>query len=312
MRKIVAYLLMTGSLLVSCKHDSKFSGNPILPDFHADPSAHVFDGTLWLYPSHDIAGTKYWWKMFDWHAFSSNDLVHWKDHGVIFSLKETTWAKRYAWAPDAMQRNGKYYFYFCASDIPGNDNSCANCIGIAVSDRPEGPFKDALGKPLVKSSPTEKPAMDPCIFIDDDQQAYLYYGQIDLRVLKLKEDMVTIDGEIKHVDIKNFGEGIWIHKYKGKYYLSYPMFENNKASRLAYSMGDSPYGPFQFKGVIIDNHSRNIHHSIVQYKGQWYLFYHVQGPSAYERRVCAEFLEYNDDGTIKPIKMTKTGIRLKQ
>jgi arabinoxylan arabinofuranohydrolase len=270
----------------------------ILPDFQADPSAHVFGKTVWIYPSHDIAGSK-GWDMVDWHAFSSTDLEHWTDHGIIFGVKDLTWASKYAWAPDCISRNGKYYFYFPA-DFQ---------IGVAVSKSPAGPFKDALGKPLIARNEGGTTAMDPCIFIDDDGQAYLYYGQNDLRVVKLDKDMITKKGEITNIPVKNFHEGIWMHKRNGLYYLSYPSDKGDSiANQLEYSIGKTPYGPFEYKGIILDNRSRNVHHSIVKFKDKWYLFYHVQGPSHYERRVCLEYLEYNTDGTIKPIKMTKEGV----
>lgn len=267
----------------------------ILPDFHADPSARVFGETVWIYPSHDIAGSKYW-DMLDWHCFSSTDLKTWTDHGVIFGVKDLTWANKYAWAPDCINRNGKYYFYFPA-DFQ---------VGVAISNSPAGPFKDALGKPLIAKGEGGTTAMDPNIFIDDDGQAYLYYGQGQLCVVKLKQDMITKDGEITQIPLHNFHEGIWMHKRNGLYYLSYPSDKGDKvANLLEYSIGKTPYGPFEYKGIIIDNRSRNVHHSIVEFKGKWYLFYHVQGPSPYERRVCMEPLEYNLDGTIKPITMSK-------
>jgi len=264
----------------------------ILPDFQADPSARVWNDELWIYPSHDIAGST-GWDMVDWHAFSSTDLKHWTDHGVIFGLKDLTWARKWAWAPDCLQRNGKFYFYFPADDQ----------IGVAVSDKPDGPFQDALGRPLLARDEGGTRVMDPCIFVDDDGQAYLYFGQNALRVVKLKPDMVTRDGPIIALAVKNFHEGIWVHKRNGRYYLSYPSFENGRASKMEYSIGRSPLGPFEPKGVILDNHSRNIHGSITEFRGQWYLFYHVQGPSPYERRVCLESLTYNDDGTIQPLTM---------
>lgn len=267
----------------------------ILPDFQADPSARVFGDTVWIYPSHDIAGNT-GWNMFDWHCFSSTDLKTWTDHGVIFGVKDLTWADKFAWAPDCINRNGKYYFYFPA-DFQ---------IGVAISNSPSGPFKDALGKPLLARNEGGTTAMDPCIFIDDDGQAYLYYGQNQLCVVKLKEDMITKDGEITKLQVKNFHEGIWMHKHNGLYYLSYPSAKGDKvANLLEYSIGKTPYGPFEYNGIIMDNRSRNVHHSIVEFKGKWYLFYHVQGPSPYERRVCMENLEYNSDGTIKPVTMSK-------
>ena len=267
----------------------------ILPDFHADPSARVFGNTMWIYPSHDIAGSKYW-DMLDWHCFSSTDLKNWTDHGVIFGVKDLTWADKYAWAPDCINRNGKYYFYFPA-DFQ---------IGVAVGNSPTGPFKDTLGKPSISKGEGGTTAMDPNIFIDDDDQAYLYYGQGQLCVVKLKQDMITKDGEIAKITLKNFHEGIWMHKRNGLYYLSYPSDKGDKvANLLEYSIGKTPYGPFEYKGIIMDNRSRNVHHSIVEFKGKWYLFYHVQGPSPYERRVCMEPLEYNEDGTIQPVSMSK-------
>ncbi len=267
----------------------------ILPDFQADPSARVFNGRLYIYPSHDIAGNKDW-EMFDWHVFSTDDMIHWKDHGVIFSLKDITWAKIHAWAPDCIERNGKYYFYFPADDQ----------IGVAVSDSPTGPFKDALGKPLIGRNEAGIRSIDPAVFIDDDGQAYLYFGNSSgkLGVVKLKPDMITRDGPIQVLDLHNYHEGIWVHKRNGVYYFSYPSNRGDMVANLMeYSMAKGPMGPFEYKGVILDNRSRNVHGSITEFKGKWYLFYHVAGPSAYERRVCVAPLYYNEDGTIKPIAM---------
>lgn len=243
-----------------------------------------------------MAGSKYW-DMVDWHVFSTKDMVHWKDHGVIFSLKDLTWATQYAWAPDCIERNGKYYFYFPADSQ----------IGVAVSDSPTGPFKDALGKPLIGRD--EVPGIsvfDPNIFIDDDGRAYLYFGNSHdhVAVVKLKKDMITRDGPIQVLTVKNYHEGIWVHKRKGLYYFSYPSYRGDMiANLMEYSVAKSPLGPFEYKGVILDNHSRNVHGSIVEFKGKWWLFYHVAGPSPYERRVCVALLHYANDGSIVPIKM---------
>ena len=283
-----AALLLLAPEVIAAQHQ-------ILPDFQADPSARVFNGRLYIYPSHDLAGNKDW-EMFDWHVFSTDDMVHWKDHGVIFSLKNITWATKNAWAPDCIERNGKYYFYFPADDQ----------IGVAVSDSPTGPFKDALGKPLIGRNEAGIRSIDPAVFLDDDGQAYLYFGNSSgrLGVVKLKSDMITRDGPIKVLDVHNYHEGIWVHKRNGVYYFSYPSNRGDMVANLMeYSMAKGPMGPFEYKGVILDNRSRNVHGSITEFKGQWYLFYHVAGPSAYERRVCVALLYYNEDGTIKPIQM---------
>lgn len=287
MKNVLFYLLLL------CVNG--FAQKPILPDFYADPSARVVGKTMWIYPTHDIAGSKEWNPQ-DWHCFSSTDLKTWKDHGVIFSLNDLSWANRKAYASDCIKRNGNYYFYF-AADYQ---------IGMAVSKSPSGPFKDVLGKPLIVKNETDVKSMDPCVFIDDDGQTYLYFGQNGLRVVKLNKDMISRHGEITEVPLQNFHEGIWMHKRGSLYYLSYPSEKGDKgANLLEYSVGKSPFGPFEYKGIILDNRSRNVHHSIVNFKGNWYLFYHVQGPSAFERRVCMEKLEYNIDGTIQPIEMTK-------
>jgi len=204
MKKILLLFL----LLISIGAQAQKSN---LPNFNADPSARVFGDTLWIYASHDIAGSNYW-DMVDWHCYSTTDLQHWTDHGVIFSLKDITWADKYAWAPDCVSRNGRYYFYF-----PANFQ-----IGVAISNSPAGPFKDALGKPLIAKNEGETTEMDPCVFIDDNGQAYLYYGQDTLCIVKLKKDMITTEGAIKKLHVKNFHEGVWGHKLNGMYYLSYP------------------------------------------------------------------------------------------
>lgn len=269
---------------------------PILPDFHADPSARVFDGKLFIYPSHDAPGARNWKGMVDWHVFSTEDMVTWTDHGVAFGLEDISWADTEAWAPDCIERNGKYYFYFPAGGQ----------IGVAVSDSPTGPFKDVLGHPLVKKGEAGiRYMIDPHIFIDDDGQAYLYIGGgRQLGVMKLKEDMITRDGPIQILDMPNFYEGVWVHKYNGIYYASYPTRPpGHEANAMVYSMAKSPLGPWEYKGKILDNHSHNVHGSITQFKGQWYLFYHVEGPSQWERRVCVEPLFYNEDGAIRPMNM---------
>jgi beta-xylosidase len=272
---------------------------PILPDFHADPSARVIGGKLYLYPSHDAPGARDWSRMVDWHVFSSDDLAQWTDHGIAFSLKDVTWADKEAWAPDAIGRNGKFYFYFPAGGQ----------IGVAVSDSPAGPFKDALGQPLIKKREAGiRYVIDPNVFIDDDGQAYLYFGGgRQIAVVKLKEDMVTRDGPIQVLAMPEFYEGVWIHKRNGIYYASYPTRPETRGSQanvMVYSMAKSPLGPWEYKGSILDNRSGNVHGSIVEFKGQWYLFYHVAGPSTWERRVCVEPLSYNPDGTIKPVQMS--------
>lgn len=300
MKNVVLFLAI---VISSCMVRAQ---KPILPDFHADPSIHHWDGKYWLYPSTDEPGSTSWKQMRRWNCFSSTDLVHWKDEGGIFDLAkgDISWAKDAAFAPDAMKRNGKYYFFFPA-DFQ---------IGVAVADHPQGPFHDALGKPLIaKEEVKGVKSFDPCIFIDDDNTPYLYYGGGGgVAVVKLKDNLVEKDGQVRKLPLPHYSEGIWVHKYNGLYYFTYPttIKRDGKIKQLlVYSTSPTPYGPFKYGGMFLDNDSRNSHHSIIQVKNKWYLFYHVQGPSAYERRVCVDYLHYKKDGGIKEVKMTKRGIR---
>jgi len=277
---------------------------PILPDFHADPSFHQWDGKYWLYPSKDEPGSTTWKQMKRWECFSSTNLTDWKNEGEIFGLDKIKWADEAAFAPDAMKWKGKYYFFFPAGFK----------IGVAVSDKPNGPFVDALGKPLIENREVKAVnTFDPCIFIDDDQRPYLYYGGGNgCAIMPLKANLIERAADPVQLPLKGYAEGIWVFKRKGVYYFTYPSHreKNGKITQLlVYSTAPTPYGPFTYRGSFLDNKSRNSHHSIAKVGDQWYLFYHIQGPSAYERRVCAEYLYFDKEGLIKPIEMTKEGIK---
>jgi len=291
--------------------------NPFITHMYtADPSARVFNDTLYVYPSHDD-DTATWFNMKDWHVFSTTDMLHWTDHGVAFALKDLSWAKRAAWAPDCMQRNGKYYFYYPVDQAK---------IGVAVSNTPFGPFKDPLDSPLIhidsKGVICNRDFIDPCVFIDDDGQAYLYMGQLVVNAVKLNKDMISYNGEVHLLKgTTDFFEAVWMHKYRGKYYLSYV----GTSGEIKYCMGDNPLGPFKYKGVILPKmNSGTNHHSIVEYKGQWYMFYHnadlyfkknphvkpvfgwgYAGNHPYRRSICFDKLTYNPDGTIQMVTPTK-------
>lgn len=297
--------LSTIALLLCCIFNT-YAQKPILPDYHADPSVHYWAGKFWMYPSTDEPGSTSWKQMCRWSVFSSRDLVNWQDEGEIFSLKDIAWADYAAFAPDAAYRNGKYYFVYPAEMQ----------IGVAVSGHPTGPFVDAIGKPLIKKDVLKGiHSFDPCIFIDDDEAKtpYLYYGNGGVGVVKLKDNLIEFDGELTALPIKDYAEGIWVHKHNGTYYFTYPNHykdeEGNIKQLLVYSTAPTPLGPFTYHGAFLDNKSRNSHHSIIEVDGQSYLFYHIEGPSPYERRVCAEYLEYDKNGLIKEVKMTKKGIK---
>ena len=331
LKYILAYL---GGLLVliACKpsaksvqvdeKDSCEMTNPIITiRYSADPSARVFNDTLYIYPSHDRDEAE-WWDMEDYYVYSTTDMKTFRDEGLVFEpLKQTTWAKKYCWAPDCIEKNGKYYFYFPTDQ---------DYIGVAVGNTPVGPFEDALGKPLIsRTSPgvvAPRDFIDPNVFIDDDGTAYLLVGQNALNIIRLNEDMISYEGEPVILDnivqLPYFFEGIWMHKYKGKYYLSYSIGPNieGKEPQIAYAMADSIMGPYTYKGVILGPVSSGTnHHSIVEYKGQWYLFYHTSqlalknipadSPDRkyiqWRRSMCAAPLHYNEDSTIQPITVVE-------
>ncbi len=313
MKKIISFVLFVYSIC-------GYSQNPVITHMYtADPSARVFNDTLYIYPSHDRDKAE-WWDMDDWHVFSTTDMKNYTDHGVALSLSDLTWAKKWAWAPDCVFKNGKYYFYYPTD---------AENIGVAIGDRPTGPFKDPLGKPLLsKQSPgvvNHRDFIDPCVFIDDDGKAYLFAGQIDLNAVVLNDDMISYSSDVKIIKgVDHFFEAIWVHKYNGKYYLSYSGKEESGGDKIMYAMSDNLLGPYEYKGVILEEvNSGTNHHSIVQYKGKWYLFYHnadlalknipVNSPDRkfiqWRRSVCVDYLEYNADGTIKKVIPTKKGVK---
>lgn len=295
-----------------------FAQNPFITTMYtADPSARVFNDVLYVYPSHDPDNAE-WFDMVDWHVFSTTDMENWIDHGVALDIKDVKWATKYAWAPDCIQANDKYYFYFPTDQFH---------IGVAVSDKPTGPFVDPLGKPLIsmdtKGVVCNRDFIDPGVFIDDDGQAYLYMGQLVVNAIKLNKNMISYDGEVhllKGTD--DFFEASWMHKYKEKYYFSYV----GTSGEIKYCMSDNPLGPFEYKGAILEKmNSGTNHHSIVEYKGQWYMFYHnsdlyfknnkdveekfgwghENSPHPFRRSICFDKLYYNEDGTIQKVIPTK-------
>lgn len=307
--------------------------------YTADPSAHVFGGKIYIYPSHDIdANAKEddeggHFAMRDYHILSM-DKIGGKvtDHGVALDINDVPWAGRQMWAPDAAYKNGTYYLYF-----PVKDKQDVFRIGVATSKKPQGPFK-AEAAPIKGSY-----SIDPCVFQDTDGQAYMYFGgiwggqlqrwnnnQYDAkgalrekdevailpRVAKLSADMKSFDGSVKEVQLvdengkpfleknndKRFFEAAWVHKYKGKYYFSYSTGDTHN---ICYAIGDKPYGPFTYKGIVLKPvQGWTNHHSIVEIGGKWYLFYHdVQlSGKTHLRNVKVTELTYNPDGTIKTIE----------
>ena len=316
---------------------------PLVTDlFTADPSAHVFNGKIYIYPSHDIEANVPQddegghFNMKDYHVYSM-DKIGGKvtDHGVALDIKDVPWAERQMWAPDAAYKNGMYYLYF-----PAKDKQDVFRIGVATSPSPTGPFK-ARPAPIPGSY-----SIDPAVFTDTDGTSYMYFGGIwggqlqrwhtgeydaslktdlgkgkdnepalNAKVVRMSQDMLTFDEPVKEVVIldqngkpllagdhdRRFFEGAWMHKYQGKYYFTYSTGDTHF---LAYATSDSPYGPFTYRGTFMQPVAGwTTHHSIVEFRGKWYLFYHDAELSGktHLRNVKVRELKHNPDGSLEEI-----------
>ena len=303
--------------------------NPFIKHMYtADPSARVWaDGRLYVYASHDITPARGCDLMDQYHVFSTDDMVNWKDHGEILRAEQVPWAKplkndgKFMWAPDCAYKNGKYYFYF---PKPSEDPWGRNWkIGIAVSDNPASGF--VCLDTWLKGLP-DRGEIDPNIFIDDDGQAYFYYGGGGKCFgAKLKDNMIELAEELKPMEgLVDFHEATWVFKRNGIYYLTYS--DNHDAgkdkegvagdNRMRYATSKSPMGPWEHKGVyMIPTNSYTNHGSIVEFNGQWYSFYHDSSLSIMNgkfddwlRSVCVDKLYFNADGTIQMVRQTKSWI----
>ncbi len=322
---------------------TKFLSQPLLSEIYtADPSAHLFEGKIYIYPSHDVeAATPEndngdHFDMRDYHILSM-DSVSGKvtDHGIALSIKDIPWAGRQLWAPDAAFKNGTYYLYF-----PVKDKQDVFRIGVATSKKPAGPFK-AEPKPIGGSY-----SIDPAVFTDTEGSSYMYFGGIwggqlqrwkdgkydsngsktdsgkenepalSAKVAKMNGNMLSFDGPVKDVLIldkdgkplltkdhdRRFFEGAWMHKYNGKYYFSYSTGDTHF---LAYAIGDTPYGPFTYQGTFMEPvQGWTTHHSIIEQNGEWYIYYHDTELSnkTHLRNIKVTRLKHNEDGSIALIK----------
>ena len=339
----LAWLFMAISFTVSSQ-GTKYISKPLVTHIYtADPSAHVFKGKIYIYPSHDIdAGVPEkddgsHFDMKDYHILSMSSINGpVKDNGVALDLKNVPWASRQLWAPDAAYKNGRYYLYF-----PAKDKNDQFKIGVATSTSPTGPFK-AQPQPIKGSF-----SIDPAVFTDTDGNSYMYFGGIwggqlqkwqtgkfdasygqepndnklalTAKVAKLSKDMLHFEGPVRNVVIvdkdgkplmagnhnRRFFEASWMHKYKGKYYFSYSTGDTHF---IAYAIGNNPFGPFTYQGVILNPvQGWTNHHSIIEIKGKWYLFYHdveLSGKT-HLRNVKVTELKYKPDGTIETITAYK-------
>jgi len=294
--------------------------NPIVQtSYTADPAPMLYDGKVYLYTSHDEDVTvNNFFTMNDWRLYSTTDMVNWTDLGTPASYKTFSWGTGDAWAPMGVARNGKFYLY-----VPIN-NSTGSKIGVAVADNPAGPFKDALGKALIS---TGSGNIDPTVFIDDDMQAYLYWGNPNLYYVKLNTDMISFPGSPTQVNLTTAGfgtrsntdratayeEGPWFYKRGSLYYIVYPA--DGTPEKISYTTSSGALGPWMYRGDIMAKESGSTgsftnHPGVIDYKGHSYFFYHnaaLPGGGGYKRSVCVEEFTYGADGTIPMISMTTAG-----
>jgi len=311
-------LVLLIAVICSVKSNLK-AQNPIIKNiFTADPAPIVYKNTVYLYAGHDTATVKDTnYKMPDWHVFSSKNMVDWKDHGTLLSPKTFSWAEGDAYAAQCIYRDGKFYWYVSTGHQKNTESGGGMAIGVAVSDSPTGPFKDAIGKALITNEMTKDKKhgwddIDPTVFIDDDGQAYLFWGNGSCKSVKLKKNMTELDGPITVLDIKNYIEGPWVYKRKGNYYLVYAG-AGTKPEMIEYCMAKSLQGPWAYKGIIQENvpNSFTTHPGIVDFKGKSYFFYHngtLPTGGSYRRSICIDYMHYNQDGTIQKVIQTTEGV----
>lgn len=292
------------------------AGNPILPGLGVcDPDIRIYDGRAYLYASHDADAANKTWRMDDWWVWSSDDLVNWRQDSVL-RPEQTYWGKPSdtCWATTAATRAGKYYFYFSRGRAE---------TGVVVGDTPAGPWRDPIGKPLVSpaSTPTKTAARDPAVLQDDDGKSYLAFGKFDFYLARLNDDMVSLAEAPRLITIDGkagpYGEGktddkVFLHKRGGKYYLSWGCF---------YAMADNPYGPYAYKGSVIDDaHTADVfkgallhdrHGSFFEFHRQWYFACNERsspGATAYFRNTAISYVHYRANGEIAPIDLSPIGV----
>ena len=317
-------IILTASLAIAMNSTAQ---NPFVQTwFTSDPAPMVHNGTMYVYTGHDEDNADFFW-MQEWRVYSTNDMVNWQDHGSPLALESFSWADDRAWASQCIERDGKFYWYICAHSRLSNGMA----IGVAVSDTPTGPFRDAIGKPLFENGSWDH--IDPTVLIDDDGQAWLMWGNPQCYYLKLNRDMISYSGELGKLDMTEeaFGgpmmnqrkkgkkykdsyvEGPWLTKRKGIYQLLYAA--GGVPEHISYSTASSPTGPWKYAGEIMplsDTNSFTNHCGVADYKGHSYFFYHtgkLPNGGGFGRSVAIEEFKYNADGSFPTILPTEEGVK---
>lgn len=306
--------------VVLCMTGIAMAENPIVQtNYTADPAPMVYNDTFWVYSGHDEDAAEVWFNMQEWRCYSSVDMVNWTDHGSPIDLSVFSWANADAWAAQCIPHNGKFYFAAPVFHTGTKDRM----IGIAVADKPTGPFKDAIGKPLL--SRNDCCYIDPSLYVDDDDQAYMYWGNPYCFYVKMNNDMISYTGEVVQIPENRetfsscYGEGPWLYKRNDLYYMIWAADNSTGNENIRYSTAPTATGPWSYQGIIMPTQgltwaepctSWTNHPGIVDFKGHSYFVYHnaaAPGGSAFRRSTCIEEFTYNDDGSIPQINMTLNG-----
>lgn len=322
MKKLTLFLILASCFVFISSVEAKkkkLSGNPVFPGWYADPEGAVLDGKYWIFPTYSAPFDE----QLHFDAFSSTDLVNWTKHERVLEQKNIPWLRRALWAPAIIEANNKYYLFFGANDVHEGE---VGGIGVAVADKPEGPYVDALGKPLINEIVNGAQPIDQFVYRDDDGQFYMFYGGWKhCNVCKLSSDLLSIvpweDGQKFHeiTPSPEYVEGPFMLKRNGKYYFMWSEGGWTGPNYcVAYAIADSPFGPFKRIGKILqrdESIGRGAgHHSVIQVPGkdEYYIVYHrrpLDETDGNHRVTCIDKLEFNADGTIKPVKMTFEGVK---
>lgn len=300
-------------IVIMISQEQKTIGNPIIKHkYTCDPTILVFNDTVYLYTGHDEApdGVEEY-IMNEWLCFSSSDMRLWKEHPGLLRATDFDWARGDAYASKVIERNGNFYWYTSVThaEITGK------AIGVAVSSRPEGPFKDAKSAALITHdmlpyTENQKANLDPSVIIDDDGEAYIFWGNGDCYYASLNENMIALNSPIRKLNLPFFEEGAHLHKRNGWYYLSYGY---QMPEKVAYAMSRSIHGPWEFKGILneVAGNCETNRPAIIDFRGKSYFFYHngaLKGGGSHRRSVCVDYLYYEADGRLKRVIMSSEGI----
>jgi len=318
MKRTLIFLILFTGFISGCTHKLHYSGNPVFPGWYADPEGIIYNKRFWIFPTYSAP---YKDQVF-MDAFSSKDLTNWKKHERIIDTGVVHWAEKAMWAPAVIRRNSKYFLLFGANDIQSDKE--AGGIGVAIADRPEGPYSDYLGRPLIDKFHNGAQPIDQFVFEDSDGKLYLIYGGWrHCNIVKLKDDLSGIepseDGTLfREITPKGYVEGPFMFIRNGKYYFMWSEGGwTGPDYSVAYAIGDSPFGPFERIGKILQQDPSIAtgagHHSVIQIPGteKYYIVYHrrpLGQKDRNSREVCIEKMEFDDNGFIKPVVITKEGV----